>query len=72
MTKLELQNKIATIEKSMGIITNPAVLAIAEENLKEAREQLAALEGATPSPAPSGGGSELEMLYEKRKKLEKG
>ena len=72
MTKLELQNKIATIEKSMGIITNPAVLAIAEENLKQAREQLAALEGATPSPAPSGGGSELEMLYEKRKKLEKG
>ena len=72
MTKLELQNKIATIEKSMAKITNPAVLAIAEKNLKEAREQLAALEGATPSPAPSGGGSELEKLYEQREKLRKG
>lgn len=72
MTKLELQNKIATIEKSMAKITNPAVLAIAEKNLKQAREQLAALEGATPSPAPSGGGSELEKLYEQREKLKKG
>ena len=71
MTKLELQNKIATIEKSMGIITNPAVLAIAEENLKEAREQLAALEGAAPSPAPSWGSSDLEKLYEQREKLTK-
>ena len=72
MTKLELQNKIATIEKGMPIITSPAVLAIAEKNLKEAREQLAALEGASPSPAPSGGGSELEKLYEQREKLRKG
>jgi hypothetical protein len=72
MTKLELQNKIATIEKSMAKITNPAVLAIAEENLKEAREQLAALEGAAPSPAPSGGSSDLEKLYEQREKLTKG
>ena len=72
MTKLELQNKIATIEKGMAIITSPAVLAIAEKNLKEAREQLAALEGASPSPAPSGGGSELEKLYEQREKLRKG
>jgi hypothetical protein len=72
MTKLELQNKIATIEKSMAKITNPAVLAIAEKNLKEAREQLAALEGAMPSPAPSGGGSELEKLYEQRERLTKG
>ena len=72
MTKLELQNKIATIEKSMAKITNPAVLAIAEKNLTQAREQLAALEGAAPSPAPSGGGSELEKLYEQREKLKKG
>lgn len=72
MTKLELQNKIATIEKGMAIITSPAVLAIAEKNLKEAREQLAALEGASPSAAPSGGGSELEKLYEQREKLRKG
>ena len=72
MTKLELQNQIATIEKSMARITSPAVLAIAEKNLKEAREQLAALEGASPSPAPSGGGSELEKLYEHREKFRKG
>jgi len=72
MTKLELQNKIATIEKGLSKVSSPTSRKIFEETLQKAREELAALEGAAPSPAPSGGGSELEKLYEQREKMRKG
>jgi hypothetical protein len=72
MTKLELQNKIAVLEKNISIVKNPAVLANIQKNIQEAKEKLAALEQGTPATASSGGSSELEKLYAQRETLKKG
>ena len=71
MSKLELQKKIATIEKNISLIKTPALLANLQKNLKDAKEKLAALEKGSPAPAPSGGSSELEELYAQREVLKK-
>jgi hypothetical protein len=72
MTKLELQNKIAVLEKNISKTKNPTSLAILQKNIEDARKKLAALEQGTPAPAPSGGSSELEKLYAQRETLKKG
>ena len=72
MTKLELQNKIAVLEKNISKTKNPTSLAILQKNIEDARKKLAALEQGTPAPAPNGGSSELEKLYAQRETLKKG